>query len=244
MATTTTTDTTTNATHQAREAARQLGDTARRVGDDVLEGAHKVWLAGLGALSTVGEEGDRLFRELVDKGRNVETRGKERTGEARARVETRVKDVRGRVEEGVRDARERIERRFDGVWGALDERITDVLQRMGVPSRDEIQRLTQRVEELNAKIDGLRGTGTTATTKTARPAATERTVYHVATQDEGWKVELEGATRASSRHDTKDEALTAARELARSKAPATVVVHRKDGTIQTQFSYDEETAAN
>lgn len=229
---------TTTTTTQAKETVRQFGEGARRVGDEVLEGAHKVWLAGLGALSTVGEEGDRLFRELVDKGRTVETRGKEQAGEARTRVESRVKDVRGRVEEGVRDARERIEKRFDSVWGALDDRITDVLQRMGVPSRDEIHRLTQRVEELNAKIDNLRG----APAKGGRAAAAERTVYHVASHGEGWKVEHEGASRATSVHDTKDEALTAARELARGKAPAAVVVHRKDGTVQTQYTYDEETA--
>lgn len=240
--------TTTTSSNQAKETVRQFGEGARRVGDEVLESAHKVWLAGLGALSTVGEEGDRLFRELVDKGRTVETRGKKQADEARSRVETRVKDVRGRVEEGMRDARERFEQRFDGVWSALDERITDVLQRMGVPSREEIHNLTARVEELNAKIDGLRGaptaqtqTGKTATAKAA-PAAGERAVYHVAPQDDdGWKVELEGASRASSLHDTKDEALTAARELARGKVPAAVVVHRKDGTVQTRYSYDEET---
>lgn len=231
---------TTSSTHQTKETVRQLGDNARRVGDEMLEGAHKVWLAGLGALSTVGEEGDRLFRELVDKGRTVEKRGKEQADEARSRVETRVKDVRGRVEEGMRDARERFEKRFDGFWGGLDERINEVLQRMGVPSRDEIQRLTERVEELNAKIDGLRG-APGAKAKAAHPAAGERTVYHVAPQDDGWKVELEGASRATSLHDVKDEALTAARELARGKAPAAVVVHRKDGTIQTRYSYDEET---
>ncbi len=229
--------TTTTTTTQAKETVRQFGEGARRVGDEVLEGAHKVWLAGLGALSTVGEEGDRLFRDLVDKGRTVETRGKEQAGEARTRVESRVKDVRGRVEEGVRDARERIEKRFDSVWGALDERITDVLQRMGVPSREEIHRLTERVEELNAKIDHLRGA---PGAKGGRAA--DRAVYHVAPHDEGWKVEHEGASRAASVHDTKDEALTAARELARGKAPAAVVVHRKDGTVQTQYTYDEETA--
>lgn len=237
--------TTTTSTNQAKETVRQFGEGARRVGDEMLEGAHKVWLAGLGALSTVGEEGDRLFRELVDKGRTVETRGKEQADEARSRVETRVKDVRGKVEEGMRDARERFEKRFDGVWGALDERITDVLQRMGVPSREEIHRLTARVEELNAKIDALRGAPAAKAGKAAKaaPAAAERAVYHVAPKDdEGWKVELEGASRASSLHDTKDEALTAARELARGKVPAAVVVHRKDGTIQTQYSYDEEAA--
>lgn len=148
---------TTATTEKAGDAGRNVRDTARRVQNELLESAHKVWLAGLGALSTVGEEGDRLFRELVEKGRVMETRGKEEAGEVRERVESRVKDVRGRIDERMRGARERVEKGFDGVWGAVDERVAEVLHRMGVPTRDEIQRLTRRVEELNAKIDGLRG---------------------------------------------------------------------------------------
>jgi poly(hydroxyalkanoate) granule-associated protein len=228
----------TTATENAKDTARNVKDTAKKVQHELLESAHKVWLAGLGAMSTIGDEGDRLFRELVEKGRTMETRGKEEAGEVREKVESRVKDVRGRVEERMRGARERVEKGFDSVWGAVDDRVAEVLHRMGVPTRDEIQRLTRRVEELNGKIDHLRGKPAGAAAK----AEAERTVYHVAPHDDGWKVEREGASRATSTHETKDEALTAARELARSKAPGAVVVHRKDGTIQTSYSYDDEPA--
>jgi poly(hydroxyalkanoate) granule-associated protein len=148
---------TTTKTKKAPDAGRQVRETAKKVQQELLESAHKVWLAGLGALSTVGEEGDRLFRDLVEKGRTMEARGKEEAGEVREKVESRVKDVRGRVEERMRGARKRVEKRFDSVWGAVDDRVADVLHRVGVPTRDEIQRLTRRVEELNAKIDRLRG---------------------------------------------------------------------------------------
>jgi len=36
------------------------------------ESAHRLWLAGLGALAVVGEEGDRLFKQLVRKGADME----------------------------------------------------------------------------------------------------------------------------------------------------------------------------
>ena len=38
----------------------------------------------------------------------------------------------------------------------LDEKLTAALHRLGVPTRDEIRNLTQRVEELNAKIEQLK----------------------------------------------------------------------------------------
>ena len=54
----------------------------------------------------------------------------------------------------------------------------------------------------------------------------------------GWKVEAEGARRASSVHRTKPEAVAAAKELARSKAPSQVLVYKKDGlTVQEDKTY-------
>lgn len=156
-----------------KDAAGNVRETAKKVQQELLESAHKVWLAGLGALSTVGEEGDRLFRELVEKGRTMEARGKE-AGGVREKVESRVKDVRGRVEERMRGARERVEKGFDSVWGAVDDRVTDVLHKMGVPTRDEIQRLTRRVEELNAKIDRSRGKSAPAESKASGKAAAKK----------------------------------------------------------------------
>lgn len=217
----------------------KVKDTAKNVQQELLDSAHKVWLAGLGALSTVGDEGNRLFKELVDKGREMEKRGRKQADSAASDFESRVKDVRGRVESGVRDAKGRVEKGVEGLWEAVDDRVTDVLHRLGVPSRDEIKALTRRVEELNTKIDHLRGDKPAAAAK-----GKGRKVYHVATQGDGWKVELEGATRAASKHPTKDEALGAARELAKANLPSGVVVHKMDGTIQTQYSYDDEPAAN
>jgi uncharacterized protein YjbJ (UPF0337 family) len=54
----------------------------------------------------------------------------------------------------------------------------------------------------------------------------------------GWKVEAEGSRRASSVHRTKPEAVAAAKELARSRAPSQVLVYRKDGlTVQEEKTY-------
>lgn len=66
----------------------------------------------------------------------------------------------------------------------------------------------------------------------------ERTVYHVVpNQDEGWKVELEGASQASSTHQNKDEAVERARELAQDREPSQIIIHREDGTIQEERTY-------
>jgi uncharacterized protein YdaT len=69
----------------------------------------------------------------------------------------------------------------------------------------------------------------------------ERKVYHVLPgSEDGWQVKEERARQATSSHDTKAEAVSRARELAKSQALAQVIVHKQDGTIQTEYTYGED----
>src|ERR687897_3750926 len=47
--------------------------------------------------------------------------------------------------------------------------------------------------------------------------------------DGGWKVQAEEATRATSVHRTKAEAVSAGKELARSSTPSQLLVYKADG---------------
>jgi uncharacterized protein YjbJ (UPF0337 family) len=47
--------------------------------------------------------------------------------------------------------------------------------------------------------------------------------------DRGWKVQAEEATRATSVHRKKAEAVAAGKELARSKTPSQLLVYKADG---------------
>jgi len=70
----------------------------------------------------------------------------------------------------------------------------------------------------------------------------KRVVYHVVPdKDEGvWKVRREGADRASSTHNVKDEALDKARELAQNNPLSQVKIHKRDGTIQEERTYGQD----
>lgn len=55
----------------------------------------------------------------------------------------------------------------------------------------------------------------------------------------GWKVQAEGASRASSVHRTKAEAVAAGKELASGHAPSQLLVYRKDGlNVQEEKTYE------
>ena len=57
--------------------------------------------------------------------------------------------------------------------------------------------------------------------------------------DGGWKVQAEEATRATSVHRTKAEAVAAGKEFARSKTPSQLLVYKADGLeVQEEKTYE------
>ncbi|HKI02575.1 MAG TPA: phasin family protein [Thermoanaerobaculia bacterium] len=121
------------------------GTQEKNVQEDLKDAAHRIWLAGLGALAAAEEEGSRLFSRLVDRGRDVESKGKVEVD----RVKADFEKVKTKAETAA-------ENLGDKLGGKFEETLTSTLHRLGVPTRDEIRSLTQRVEELNAKIEHLK----------------------------------------------------------------------------------------
>ena len=67
-----------------------------------------------------------------------------------------------------------------------------------------------------------------------------RKVYHVVPDGDRWKVELEGAERASATADRKEDAIQRGKELAKSGKLGQIIIHKQDGTIQTEYTYGED----
>jgi poly(hydroxyalkanoate) granule-associated protein len=129
--------------------------------DEVRDSAHKIWLAGLGALAVAEEQGSKLFSTLVQEGERFETTGKERLDELRKDVD----QVASRAREGAQGAWGRVEETFD-------EGLARALRRVGVPTRDEIAALSRRVEELTAAVERLRKEGASSPSTPPLPAVT------------------------------------------------------------------------
>ncbi|MBW8875056.1 MAG: phasin family protein [Acidobacteria bacterium] len=119
--------------------------TEKNVQDELKDSVHRIWLAGLGALAAAEEEGSKLFSRLVDRGRDVEAKGKVEVDKVNEKVRVEVDKAKAKAESAFEN------------WGdKLDEKLSSALNRLGVPTRDEIRNLTLRVEELNAKIETLK----------------------------------------------------------------------------------------
>ncbi len=66
------------------------------------------------------------------------------------------------------------------------------------------------------------------------------TVYHVRPDEEKWIVLKEGSKKASSRHDTKRQAVKEGRRLAGENPPSRLIIHRTDDSVQKEHSYTPE----
>jgi hypothetical protein len=56
---------------------------------------------------------------------------------------------------------------WDTFGRTIDDQVTAVIHRIGVPTKDEIETLTQKVEQLTVAVDNLRTKGASAPKKAA-----------------------------------------------------------------------------
>ena len=123
---------------------------------DFTDTAHNVWLAGLGAMASAGDEGQRLFKTLVARGRKVEKQVSRPMNKAGADLRGTVKQVRARAGKSL-----------GSIQATIDDSVGAALHKLGVPTRKEIAELNRRVEKLTRALNG-RGAGKASTRKTAK----------------------------------------------------------------------------
>lgn len=118
---------------------------AERLGKSITESAQQIWLAGMGAFNRAQAEGGKLFESLVRDGLTLEQTARKFAGN-RAEV---VRDV---VEGRVGQAKERAADTWDKLENVFEDRVQRALVKLGVPSRQDLNTLTERVERLTAEL--------------------------------------------------------------------------------------------
>ena len=118
--------------------------TAKDLQNELTERGRDVWLAGLGALATVEEEGTKLFNNLVDRGRSFESKRRKEIEEAREQAEKQGSEVLSQLEEA-----------SEGTRTMLTNAVDNALQRFNVPTQKEVDKLSKKVDALSKQIDTL-----------------------------------------------------------------------------------------
>jgi polyhydroxyalkanoate synthesis regulator phasin len=174
-----------------------------------------IWLAGLGAVATMEEDGPQIFERLIGRGKKVEAHGREEITE-------RQQEVSHTVGESIYDP------------------LVAALRRVGVSTGAEIHELGARVESLAQKVDELVEQLTVK--PPADKGAVQLKglkLFKVVARGGEWAVDREGRQRALSVHTTKAEATERARALAHSQLPSRLEIYKEDGTLQETFTYPQ-----
>jgi len=103
----------------------------------LVENGRKVMLAGLGVVTLAQEELTQLFNNLVERGTATEEKTREMVNKQVENRQKEAKKVAKRVEKEV------------------EKRIEDVLHRMNIPSKNDIDKLSRKVSTLNTKVNDL-----------------------------------------------------------------------------------------
>ena len=123
-------------------------DPAREFPRMARESAQQIWLAGLGAFAKAQAEGGRVFEALVREGmalqRKTQDTAQEHWGEAAQRM--------GQMASGLG---ERAAGQWDRLEGIFEERVSKALQRLGVPTAQEVQALHERINALTQELQAL-----------------------------------------------------------------------------------------
>lgn len=129
------------------------GAGENQLAQTVRESAQQIWLAGLGAFAKAQEGGTKVFEALVKEGETIQSRTRQAAEEKVTEFTTRATGTWDRLEQ------------------VFEDRVARALNRLGVPTKKDIDALTQRVEELTEVVQKLTEEGAEKPAARRRPAA-------------------------------------------------------------------------
>lgn len=142
------------------------------------ETVHQIWLAGLGAVAKAQQGAPQLLEELIAEGEQVDTRMR---GSAARTVRNLVGSVQDNLSASVSGMRGQASDAVDSLEKIFRTRVRRALAQLGVPSGQEIEALSKRVDALNANIGKLAGKRKTPTRRRAgtraKSASTSSTAH-------------------------------------------------------------------
>lgn len=131
------------------------------VKDSVKDSAQQIWQAGLGAFNRAQAEGSKAFESLVKEGvafqRKTQAVAEEKISEATHRMTHMATDITSKATGG-----------WDKLENIFEERVAKALNKLGVPSAQDISELIARIDALNQAVQKL-------SQKPVAPAAGKKT---------------------------------------------------------------------
>jgi poly(hydroxyalkanoate) granule-associated protein len=115
--------------------------------------ARKIWLAGLGAYVKAGQEGADYVKELIKTGEETEKKAKKLIDEKVDAANSEIDSVTGEVKGEATRIKGRVEVQLDRIESVFDRRVASALNRIGIPSKHDVETLSAKLDELTALLE-------------------------------------------------------------------------------------------
>jgi poly(hydroxyalkanoate) granule-associated protein len=110
--------------------------------------ARQLRRAVLGTFLKIEQESSMLFKSLVQEGEKFEAHTK-------SIVEDRIEIIRDGMGDTVENIKDKATDTWDGLEQLFEDRVARVLGRIGVPTQEEVQELTRRIEGITQNVQML-----------------------------------------------------------------------------------------
>lgn len=107
--------------------------------------SNEVWLAGLGALAQVQAQGSKAFEKLVSDGLSFQRKSQEQ-------AQQRLQEATARLTDLAQDFGQQASVRVDKLEHLFEERVAKALQRLGMPTLQDMQVLQARIHALEEQL--------------------------------------------------------------------------------------------
>jgi poly(hydroxyalkanoate) granule-associated protein len=182
----------------------------------ITDSAQKIWLAGLGAFSKAQAEGSRVFDQLIKEGAALEQKTRKYTKDS-------FDEVRGRIEAVTDRLRKSGEASMERMQSLIDERIAKAVQRMSVPTREDLDRLVEQITALNRNV----ANAAVSTIKSATKSTTETTGKPAASPEKARRTTRKSGAAPGRKATAKPAKKAAAKKPAAKKTAAKSPARRR-----------------
>ncbi len=130
-----------------------------------LTSAHPIWLAGRGAMAKAQEQGSKAIEALVNDGLAFQRK-------SQAEAQQRLHEATERLTHLASDFGQQTSVRVDRLEHLFEDRVAKALQRLGIPTLQDLQALTERVTQLEAQLAKARTAAPRQAAAPSKPKAT------------------------------------------------------------------------
>jgi poly(hydroxyalkanoate) granule-associated protein len=135
-----------------QKAANPAGLLDNPMAQMVKDSAQQIWLAGMGAFSKAQSEGGKVFEALMKEGLSLQKK-------TQGIAEERISAVTSKMSAVAGDVSGKAGAQWDKLESIFEARVEKALNKMGVPSKRDIEALIKRIDELSAKTGVHSGNG-------------------------------------------------------------------------------------